>query len=78
MPHVSQKMTAHGTELPCEGCGGTFVPGEPIAAFEHDNGDNAGWYCEQCCVNYKAWGRFDPELTREMARKDAITTGGPS
>ena len=62
MAHVFLKMTAHGNEPPCDGCGGTFQRDEQMTAFKYENGEPAGWHCSQCCAKYQEWGRFDPDM----------------
>lgn len=70
MARIAMKLTAHGTEPPCDGCGRSHVRGDQMTAYEYDNGDPAGWHCPSCTRFYERVGRFDPAAALAPQRKE--------
>lgn len=62
MARITVTMTALGNEpTPCEACGESFCRGSQISAFEYENGEKLGWFCQACTLQFQKWGEFDPQ-----------------
>lgn len=36
----------------CNGCRKQFARGETMSAVEYDDGEPAGWFCDECIKNW--------------------------
>ena len=58
MAEIEARMTSLGDPAEtCSGCGRGFSRGEPMAAVRTDDGEPAGWFCEECVRYWRAHGR---------------------
>jgi len=60
MATVALYMTAIGPGIGnerCTGCNRLFGRGERMAAIEYEDGDGAGWFCDECIAEWKQRGR---------------------
>ena len=58
MAEIEVRMTSVGDPAEtCGGCGRGFSRGEQMAAVRTDDGQPAGWFCEECVERWKTRGQ---------------------
>lgn len=55
-PVMQMTALAIDCEETCAGCFRKFHRGERMTAMQYNNGDMAGWHCDECCRVWKEQG----------------------
>ena len=55
MAHTAIAMTSLGLEV-CDGCSRPFRRGERMNGMEYEDGESAGWHCDDCVKTWQTSG----------------------